>query len=95
MAFVFERAAPAAAGEPVMRYLPAILATLFRPAPLPSAPPMQTREPRDSITQAIAVAVSEHERVAADIQTDYSQQLRSTIDELLERIGQKHDDPNG
>ena len=74
-----------------MRLLPALLAKIWPPAPLPApeGEPMEatTHEPVDPIARDIEAAVAEHERAGGGAQDDYSQRLRSTIDELLERIG--------
>ncbi len=68
-----------------MRFLPALLARLCPPVPLMDA---QTEaQAADPIARDLNAAVSEHERVASDICDDY----RSTINELLERIGRQND----
>lgn len=69
-----------------MRFLPALLARLWPPAPILPADIMDHLEidaASDPITCALDVAVDEHERTAASAQDKY----RAAIDELLERIG--------
>lgn len=69
-----------------MRFLPALLAKLWPPAPLLPADIMdhvETDAASDPISCALDVAVGEHERTAVSAQDKY----RAAIDELLERIG--------
>lgn len=70
-----------------MRFLPAILARIYRPVPF-----MDTHsEARqaDAITRDLNAAVSEHERVAKAERADYAACVQETIDDLLKRMGKQ------
>ena len=75
-----------------MRYLAPLLAKLFPPASLQPADFMDRHDEAaaraaDPIACAIDEAVQEHARAAAYARDNFDRRVRSTLDELLERMG--------
>ncbi len=64
-----------------MRFMPQILANLFRPVP-------SSHVPDDPIRRELDAAVSAHERQAAQTQATIDGDLRSAIAEVLEKMEQ-------
>ena len=72
-----------------MRFMPAILAQLFKPVPTMDA----HTEPNgnDPIAHEIGAVVAEHERVASGVRDVYAARLREMTDDLFRMLDSKDD----